>query len=267
MPGPQGPPEGQFQRQLWAIPWPSRQSTVAAVVWRPAGGGPFPLAIINHASTQDPHGRVDDPTPRYEGVAHWLVRKGYVAVLPIRPGHGATGGLYLEDQGGCENADYVKAGLASAISIEATLDYMAAQPFLRKGQAVVIGQSAGGWAALALASRNPASVRAVINFSGGRGGRSLDEPNANCAADRLVAAAEVFGRTARIPTLWIYAENDSYFGPNLSKRMSYAFREAGGRVEFRLLPPFGEEGHLIMFAPEATGIWGPIVDSFLAKSR
>jgi dienelactone hydrolase len=188
-------------------------------------------------------------------------------VLPIRPGHGATGGSYLEDQGGCENADYFKAGLASAASIEATLEYMATQPFLKRGQVVVIGQSAGGWAALALASRNPPAVRAVINFSGGRGGRSLDEPNANCAADRLIAAAGEFGRTARVPTLWIYAENDSYFGPALSKRMADAFRAAGGRVEFQLLPPVGEEGHLVMLDPEATRIWGPTVEKFLAKAR
>lgn len=265
--GSQGPEKGPFRQQRWLIPWPEQHIMMTATFWRPRGKGPFPLAVISHASTEDPNERIEDPTPRYESTAQWLVQHGYAVVLPVRPGHGPTGGAYLEDQGGCANADYVRSGQTTAASIEATIDYMLAQPFLKKKRVIVVGQSAGGWGALALASRNLPMVRAIINFSGGRGGRSLGKPNVNCAADRLVAAAGEFGRTARIPTLWLYTKNDSFFGPKLSKRMADAFRRGGGRVEYHLLPAFGEDGHLVMVSPDAIPIWAPIVEKFLVRMR
>jgi hypothetical protein len=49
--------------------------------------------------------------------------------------------------------------------------------------------------------------------------------------------------------LWIYSENDTYFGPDLAKRMHEAFTATGGNAEFQMLPPFGSDGHLID-APE-----------------
>jgi pimeloyl-ACP methyl ester carboxylesterase len=78
-----------------------------------------------------------------------------------------------------------------------------------------------------------------------------------------VAAAGDFGRTARIPTLWIYAQNDVYFAPALSKRLGEAFRDAGGNVEYHLLPPVGENGHLLINSVPAAALWGPIIANFL----
>jgi pimeloyl-ACP methyl ester carboxylesterase len=131
----------------------------------------------------------------------------------------------------------------------------------------VVGQSAGGWGALALASLNPDAVKAVINFAGGRGGHSYDRPNNNCAPDRLVEAARGFGRTAHIPTLWIYARNDSYFPPSLSRRMADAFRRAGGSAEYRLLPPVGAEGHQLIESNAAVALWSPLIETFLSRTR
>jgi dienelactone hydrolase len=132
---------------------------------------------------------------------------------------------------------------------------------------VAVGQSAGGWGTLALASRNPRGVAAAINFAGGRGGRIGGTPNSNCSPDRLVEAAARFGATARIPTLWLYAENDSYFAPTLSQRMAQAFRTAGGRVEFHLLPALKDDGHVLIESHEGIAAWEPIAAGFLAKVR
>ena len=63
-------------------------------------------------------------------------------------------------------------------------------------------------------------------------------PNNNCAPNKLVEETAAFGRTSRIPMLWIYAENDTYFGPELTKRMHEAFIAAGGKAEYHMLPPF-----------------------------
>ena len=70
------------------------------------------------------------------------------------------------------------------------------------------------------------TLKALIVFAGGRGGRVGGKPNNNCAPDRLVEATGEFGRVARTPMLWIYIENDTFFGPELSKRMHAAYNHA-----------------------------------------
>ena len=102
---------------------------------------------------------------------------------------------------------------------------------------IVVGQSAGGWASIALSSVNPPPVKAIITFAAGRGGRVDGKPNNNCAPDKLVEATGEFGRTSRVPMLWMYIENDTFFGPALSKRMHAAFTAAGGNAEYHLFPP------------------------------
>jgi dienelactone hydrolase len=205
--------------------------------------------------------------PDFDSMAQWFVRRGFAVAVPQRPGHGATGGEYREDQGGCDDADFARAGLGAADSIATAVAYLRTQSFVRRTGVIVVGQSAGGWAALALASRPPTGVRAVINFAGGLGGRSWDRPDNNCGPDRLIATAGEFGRTSRIPTLWIYTENDSYFAPRLSGAMAAAFRAAGGKVDYELLPAFGDDGHFMAERPGSEAAWGPAVERFLAALR
>ena len=265
IPGPQGPEEGISRRQLWLLSLPGERMLMRALVFRPPGAGPFPLAVINHGSAQNAEHRARAPLPEYGIASRWFLDRGYAVVVPQRPGHGETGGPYLEDQGRCETADYHGSGLATADSIQAAIDDMTAEPFVRKSGVVVVGLSAGGWGSLALASRNPKMVTAVINIAGGRGGRADDKPENNCAPDRLVAAAGEFGLAARIPTLWLYSENDSYFAPALSRRMYETFRNTGGSAEYRLLPPFGADGHLLINSSDAFVLWAPIIAKFLAQ--
>jgi dienelactone hydrolase len=266
-PGPQGPEEGAWRRQLWLIPLPGERLLMHAVLLRPAGPGPFPLAVINHGSSQSSMLRAEFTPSLYEHVSRWFLERGFAVILPVRPGHGETGGPFFEDQGRCEDPDYIKAGIAAADSIHAAIDYLIAQPFIRKSGVIVAGQSAGGWGGLALASRNPPAVRAIINFSGGRGGRVDGLPDNNCSPGRLVAAAGEFGRSARVPTLWLYAENDSFFSPALSKGMADAFQTAGGAAEYHLLPPFMTDGHVFIEDGDAAPLWTPILDRFLASHR
>jgi homoserine acetyltransferase len=82
-----------------------------------------------------------------------------------------------------------------------------------------------------------------------------------------VEAVAQFGRTARIPMLWIYVHNDSYFGPDLSKRLVAAFQAAGGNVEYHLLPDFGGDGHFMIDSADAIQLWAPLVSEFLKSHR
>jgi dienelactone hydrolase len=256
--------EGQpNRRQQWLLPSPSPDIAAHALLFRPAGDGPFPLALIAHASAPDAARRAQMPQPEYAGLAAWLVARGYAVLVPERPGHGATGGPYLEEQGGCDNADYSRAGYAAADSIKAALEYLRDQSFVRRSGVLVAGDSEGGWGALALAGEDPKAISAIVAFAPGRGGHAKDVANQVCAPHTLTQSASEFGEDAHVPVIWLVATNDSYFSPDLSKQMVNAFREGGGKVDFRILPAFGSEGHALAEADGGDKTFGPVLDDAL----
>jgi dienelactone hydrolase len=241
--GPQGAEGEPNREQQWLVPSPVPDLAAHAVLFRPPGEGPFRLAVIAHATTQNVLRRAQMPQPEYRALAAWLVARGFAVLVPERPGHGATGGKYLEDQGGCDEADYSRSGRATAEEISTALAYLQGQPSIKPDGAVVVGHSAGGWGALVLATGDPAAISNIIVFGAGRGGHANDFENRICAPHTLIAAAGEFGRTARIPVTWLVAANDSYFSPEFSKKLADAFRSTGGKVEFRVLAASGSEGH------------------------
>ena len=70
-------------------------------------------------------------------------------------------------------------------------------------------------------------------------------------------AAGEFGKTARVPVIWLVAANDSYFSPDLSRQLVDAFRGGGARVEFRVLPASGSEGHWLVETEAGVKSAGP----------
>jgi dienelactone hydrolase len=262
--GAQGAEGEPYRKQQWLVPSPDPELAAHALLFRPPGEGPFPLALIAHASAQNELRRAQMPQPEYRALAGWLVARGYAVLVPERPGHGATGGKYLEDQGGCDQANYSRAGYATADSIKAALSYVSAEPFVQPGGAVVIGHSAGAWGALAFASdADPKQVSMIIAFAPGRGGHANDVPNQVCAPKTLISSASEFGDDARVPVIWLVAANDSYFSPDLSKQMADAFRAGGDKVDFRVLPAFGSEGHWLAETDGGEKVFGPVLDAVL----
>src|SRR5437899_6610885 len=158
---------------------------------------------------------------------------------------------FFSKVGNCTNPNFHDACLAVAQVDLWIIDYLTAEKRIVPKDVVIVGQSAGGWASIALSSMNPPQVKAIITFAAGRGGRVGGKPNNNCAPDKLVEATADFGRTSRVPMLWIYIENDTFFGPALSKRMHEAFTAAGGKAAYHLVPPFGSEGHSCIGSPAA----------------
>jgi alpha-beta hydrolase superfamily lysophospholipase len=111
--------EGEPNRmRQWLVPSPAMDTAAHALLFRPPGGGPFPLAVIAHASTQNVLHRAQMPQPEYRALSARLVARGFAVLVPERLGHGTTGG-YLEDQGGCDEADYFRAGCAIVDEIAA----------------------------------------------------------------------------------------------------------------------------------------------------
>src|SRR4051812_1232829 len=189
--------EGEPHRlQRWLVPSPDLATAAHAVLFRPPGEGPFRLAVIAHASTQNVMRRAQMPQPEYRALAAWLVARGFAVLVPERPGHGATGGKYLEDQGGCDEADYAKSGRVTADEIAAAAGLLRKQSFIRPEAMVVIGHSAGAWGALALASEDPKSVAAIIAFAPGRGGAAKEFSHPGCAPPTPLAPAGGVGQGA-----------------------------------------------------------------------
>lgn len=82
-----------------------------ATVTRPPGEAKSPRVVINHGSPADSSVRPRMERPRYTALSSWFVVRGYVVVLPLRRGYGATGRTWAESYGPCENPDYAGAGL------------------------------------------------------------------------------------------------------------------------------------------------------------
>jgi dienelactone hydrolase len=256
--------EGEPNRlQQWLVPSPDPDTAAHALLFRPTGEGPFRLALIAHASTQNLLRRAQMPQPEYRALAAWLVARGFAVLVPERLGHGATGGRYLEDQGGCDEADYSRAGRATADSVVAALNYLRGQSFIRRDGAVVLGHSAGAWGALALAHENPPGISSIIAFAPGRGGHANDFPNQICAPHTLVSMAGEFGKGAHVPVTWLVAANDTYFSPTLSRQLADAFRGGGGKVDFHVLAASGSEGHWLAETEAGVKIAGPELDRAL----
>jgi len=267
-PGPVDPPDGRWRAQVHRVPFDAPDGVLLVTrVCRPPGDAPAPLAVISHGSPVDAAARPRMAVPGCGGAAQWFVRRGYVVALPLRRGYGETGGAWAETYGRCDAADFAAGGRAAAEDLAAVVRYMRALPYVARGGLVMVGQSAGGWASLAYAGRYPDGLAAVVNFAGGRGGRRDNQPNVNCSPDRLVAAAGTLGATARVPSLWIYAANDTFFAPDLVQRMHAAFTEAGGRAQLVQLPPFRDDGHRLFAAAAGMAIWAPVAASFLDGLR
>jgi dienelactone hydrolase len=261
--GPTGAEAEPDREQAWLVPTPVAERGARAVLFRPPGDGPFQLAVIAHATTQNVLRRAQMPQPEYRALAAFLVAHGFAVLVPERLGHGATGGPYLEDQGGCDEADYAGSGRATADQIRLAINYLRTQPFIRPAGAVVIGHSAGGWGALALAGEEKAAVASIIAFAPGRGGHANDFENQICAPHTLIAAAGEFGKGARVPVTWLVAANDTYFSPEFSRKLVEAFRAGGGKADFRVLPAFGSEGHWLPETETGVKLAAPELDRVL----
>jgi dienelactone hydrolase len=232
-----------------------------AMLLRPSGSGIFPLALMSHGAPRGGEAARAAMSPyRMYGQAIEFARRGFAALVVMRRGYGDSGGRYAENSGPCASRDYLRSARASAEDLRAAIRAMQNRTDVSTNGMIAIGSSAGGFASIALAATEPPGLVAVISFAGGRGSRADDDV---CDEPALVRAFATFGRTARIPMLWIYAENDKFFGPDLVRRMHAGFTAAGGRAQLIEAPAFGNDGHTLF--SRGIPLWTPMVDRFLRE--
>jgi dienelactone hydrolase len=235
-----------------------------AVMVRPNEPGPHPLALVNHGAPRDNNERRKmtpwDMLPQ----AREFARRGWTTVIVMRRGYGDSGGGFEEDARSCGPfPDYQRAGQESAKDLRAAIEYLSKLPEVDPTRIISIGRSAGGFATVALSAKPPAGLVAGISFAGGRGSPAKDQV---CNPVDLVNAFREFGKTARIPMLWVYAENDHFFSPQIAAEFYRAFTGAGGTAEFVSAGPFGTDGHRL-FSEAGIPIWTSMVDSFLQSQK
>ena len=143
----------------------------------------------------------------------------------------------------------------------AVLEAVRNRPDAAKDRAVIVGQSYGGATAVATAAQNPPGVVGAINFAGGSGGNPATQPQQPCAPHLLERLYRGYGETARVPMLWLYTENDMYFGPTYPRAWHAAFVAAGGKAGFVQFPPHGDDGHSLF--TRFPSVWQPRVAEFL----
>jgi dienelactone hydrolase len=117
--------------------------------------------------------------------------------------------------------------------MDAAVDFLTRLPEVKPSNAIVVGQSAGGWGAIAYASAPHPKVAAFVVMAGGRGGHRDNRPHNNCRPDLLADSAGHFGKTARTPMLWIY----------------------------------GTDGHKLFFGSRGSAVWSPLVERYLMQQH
>jgi dienelactone hydrolase len=216
----------------------------------------LPIALITHGKSSHLADMLESKAADYSGPARDLARRGYLAVVVMRRGFGQSDGPMAATIS-CATTSFADRFAADADDLQGALDAVSKRPDADPTRVIAIGVSAGGAAVVAFSARNPKNLRAVVSVSGGL--RMPDCPK----EDVLVNAYKNFGLASRVPNLWVYARNDSFFGPALVERLQTAFLDGGGDVKLVMYDKFGDDGHNLFSAGAGKLQWLMEMDAFL----
>ena len=237
------------------------QQGITVTIFRDDTREKSPFLILNHGRAGTAEERLKLGRARYVANAQYFVTRGFAVFVPTRVGYGVSGGPDVEDTGACNNRDYPRGFEAAAAQSLAVLAYAKRQPYVDGTRGALIGQSFGGATTVALAAKNLDGVKAAINFAGGSGGNPTGRPENPCSPALLGRTYAEYGKTAKSPTLWLYSENDRYWGKVYPQEWFARYTGQGGIAQFIQLPPSGRDGHSSFTANPAA--WKPHVESFM----
>lgn len=237
-----------------------RQETksIPMTLYRPTGDGPFPLIVFNHgrsvASKRAEQGRY-----RPENVARYLVNKGFVVIVPNRIGYWETYGSFDPEYSNCRSIESMS--IAASDQVLATVEFAKTLSYVDTSRWIVAGQSVGGLTSVATVGRAPAGLMGGINFSGGTGGNPDFSPGNPCGSEWTSIYWGSIALQAKAPMLWLYWENDKYWGAELPKTWHSAWIKGGGNARFIQFAGVGDDGHGGL--NQDMDHWLPEVDTFL----
>jgi dienelactone hydrolase len=245
-----------------------RPAEVVTYIYRPEPQNTTqPVIIFSHGNRIPPTALLEPITPK---VASWWLQRGFAVVAPVRPGYGPSGGTFREGQNvkwdgsSCTSEPtYQSATLKGSEVVAGALKWVQEQPWAKRDRVILVGYSAGWPGTLVAAARDPEGVVAAINFSGGMGGNPQSSPGHSCKPELLTDIYRQYGTATHIPTLWIYAENDLFWGPEQPKRWFDAFRSGGSDARLVQTGAAGANGHFLIDTD--VPLWSPAVAAFLDK--
>ena len=227
-----------------------------------AGEGPWPVVIFSHGRATTVEERQNLRSPVLFGHVRYWHSKGYAVIAPIRPGYGEnsahdpeTAGTRFPPSGNapCTGlAQYDKVAEAATRAVRSAHDWLREQPWASKDRVLLVGQSVGGFTTVAACGQNWPGVIGCVNFAGGAGGKPDTHAGASCQPERLGAVMAQAGKTTQVPSLWLYAENDLYWGAEPPKQWHKAHVEASTAAgqkhtaEFFPAPPVDTDGHRLL---------------------
>ena len=255
----------QVDVQLKDMHGRSEQRSIPVTTFKPDGDGPFPLLVLNHGRAVSREKRANPLRFRYEQQARYFVGKGFVVMVPTRVGYGQAqvDAFDPESSGTCSQPQIEPLSLAASDQVLAVVAHARSLPFVDASRWWVAGQSVGGLISVATVWRQPPGLQGGINFSGGTGGNPELRPGRPCGATQIAQLWKARAAQAQVPMLWLYWENDLYWGPDQPRAWHQAWREGGGQAQLKMLEPVGKDGHLGFSAD--MDHWTPVLDQFLAR--
>jgi len=233
------------------------------ILFKPAGGGPFPLAVVNHGST----GSGDDPsiftsTWTKPWLANVLTERGWMVAFVQRRGRGQSDGLYDEGFDEDRNLGYTcdaeisLAGADRAIEdVAAAIEVLRNRSDINSDPILMAGVSRGGALSIAYSGRYPKQIKGVINYVGGWMGDGCS--NAEKINQTLFKSGAAFPGKS----IWLYGEDDVFYSMSHSRKNFEAFSESGGQGSFHQLTVGGENnGHWLISVPP---LWESLVANYL----
>jgi dienelactone hydrolase len=243
-----------LNEKVISIPIPgTNDDALETTIFKPDGNGPFPLIVFNHGKERgDPRLQARSrPLP----FAREFVRRGYVVVAPNRRGFAQSGGTYAEH--GCDVADN---GLTQAQDVATAIDFIAKQPYVDASRIVVAGASHGGLTTIAYGEKPQQGVRGLLNFAGG-----LRQDACATWKEDLTHAFATYGDKVRLPSLWFYGQNDSFWSSQLVAQMYGAYVHGGAHAQLVDFGAYKENAHRIVGDRDGVAIWWPHAEAFLAQ--
>jgi dienelactone hydrolase len=231
------------------------------VVFKPAGPGPFPLAVFNHGSTgKSPSPELVKQTWVSPEIADFLNKRGWLVAFPQRRGRGKSDGFCDEELGrngkpkhACD-PDALRDADRALADIDAAIAVLRRREDVAPGPVLIGGHSRGGALSIAYAGMHPEQISGVINFVGGWVGE-------RCAGSDLINQT-LFERGARYgrPTIWLYGHGDSFYSIAHSRKNFAAFESGGGHGRFLEFDRLRDVGHNVIHYPD---LWAGPVGEYL----
>lgn len=251
--------------EVLSIPIVNKSSSYSlnALMVKPANvSGKLPVVLLAHGAPARSYGREMYVPELNQPQAEAIAAHGYVVVSIERRGFGRSNVPYAEGTGGCANRDYSASAKQSNADMAGAWAFLSKRPDVDAKRMVLFGKSAGGFVVLQYAATRPDGLRAVVNFSGGRGSNGQGKV---CDPNQLNRIFKEMGKKSKKPELWVYSKNDLLFTPSIYKEWFSIYRGKSKNVELWEAPEFGVDGHEL-FAKEGISIWIDHVVSFLNKN-